>query len=54
MTAKARVAKYEVEAKVRAEAGGSLGSSDASLDDEVRRMGMTTKVSDHCRVASIS
>ena len=52
--AKARVAKYEAEAKARAEAGGSLGDSDASSDDEVRITGMMTKVSDRRRVAIIS
>ena len=52
--AKARVAKYEVEAKVRAESGGSLGGSNASSDDEVRITGMMTKVSDRCCVTIIS
>ena len=52
--AKARVARYEVEASVRAEAGESPGGSGASEDDEVRIIGVETKVSDNSLVAKAS
>ena len=43
---KARVAKYEAEAKARAEAEESPGGSDAALDDEIVITGVIDKVSD--------
>ena len=48
--AKARVARYEAEAKAKAEAGESPGGSGVSEDDEVRIMGVETKVSDNSLV----
>ena len=52
--ARARVAKYEVEARERAEAGESLGGSDVSSDNEVRIMGVTSKVSGSGVVVKVS
>ena len=48
------VAKYEAEAKAWAKAGESLRGSDASLDTEVRIMGVTTKVSDSVVITNLS
>jgi len=54
VAAKARMAKYEAEAKARAEAGKLTGGSNASSDTEVMIMGVTTKVSDCVVVENFS
>ena len=45
--AKARVAKYEAEAKVRIEVGESIGGSNASSDTKVVLVGVETRVGDN-------
>ena len=52
--ARAQVARYEAEAKARAEVGELIGGSNVSLDTEVRITGVTTKVSDSVVVANFS
>ena len=52
--ARARVARYEAEAKARAEVGELTGGSNASSDTEVMIMGVTTKVSDCVVVVNLS
>ena len=47
---KARVAKYEAEAKVKVEVGELIGGSDASSDTKIVITGMDVKVSDGCIV----
>ena len=51
--AKARVVKYEVEAKARVEVGKFIGGSDASSDTDIVVVGVDVKVSDSCIVNEV-